>query len=383
MDTTFQKSNNFSNENMSKIKKPLSERLLVDFLRGLGDGFPPIRIRLIETNKPTTGSDRMVDALVEVTWNQSRFIFALETRLPFNPKAIQGAVEQITVLAEQINVNPMILTPYLSEERLRFLESRQVSGIDMCGNGVIVVPERLLVYRTGYPNKYPSSSPIRNVYRGTSSIVARAFLIRFQYESSQELLAEITARDGAVTLSTVSKVCSSLADDLVIERERKGRTTRLRLLQPEKLLDRLAENYEAPAVRRQFTGKLTLSEKDFDMFLRDWNRITSERVIRTGSSSSGRYATMAREQISRFYCNNLAGVLDRLGESICETDRFATIELSETDDATVYFDSRNGIDASPIQAYLELNSGDKRERETAEQIRRQLLRGDKSFPREA
>lgn len=278
------------------------------------------------------------------------------------------------MLAKQINLRSMISTPYLSEEQLRVLESQQVSGIDLCGNGVIILPDRILVYRTGNPNKYPSSAPIRNVYRGTSSIVARAFFVRPQYETSQELLDEIVARGGAVTPSTVSTVCSSLADDLIIERVRRGRTTRLRLLQPDKLLERLAANYDAPKPSRRFTGKLTRNEEDFEKTLIDWKSDTSERVIRTGATSCGRYATMAREPIARYYCTDLTGLVKHLGESLRETERFPNIQFLETDDTFAYFDPRDDIDASPIQAYLELMSGDKRERETAEQIRQLLIK---------
>jgi hypothetical protein len=359
---------------MSKNEKQLSGKLLLDFLRGMDDGFPPVRISVIETEKRASESERMIDALVDVSWNDVRSVFAVEARLPFNPKAIQEAAERITTLAEQLNVNPLILTPYLSNEQLRVLEAQQVSGIDLCGNGVIIVPDRLLIYRTGNPNKYPSSSPIRNVYRGTSSIVSRSFLLRSEYETAQELLEEVTGRGGEVTLSTVSKVCSSLADDLIIERKRQGRTTRLRLLQPEKLLNCLAENYEPPKPRQQFTGKMALDEKTFEDLLQNWKRDTPERVVRTGTSSSDCYATMAREPISRYYCTDLTGILKRLGESSSETDRFPNFQLSETDDPAVYFDIRNDIDASPLQAYLELSAGDKRERETAEQIRQRLLK---------
>ena len=360
---------------MAKNEKQLSEKLLLDFLRALDGGFSPVRISVIETEKRASESaNRVIDALVDVTWKDARFVFAVETRLPFNPKAIQEAAGQITTLAEQLNVNPLILTPYLSDEQLRVLEAQQVSGIDLCGNGVIIVPDRLLIYRTGNPNKYPSSSPIRNVYRGTSSIVSRSFLLRSEYETAQELLEEVTARGGEVTLSTVSKVCSSLADDLIIERKRQGRTTRLRLLQPEKLLNCLAENYEPPKPRQQFTGKLALDETIFEDLLQDWKRDTSERVVRTGASSTDRYATMAREPIRCYYCTDLTGILQRLGDSSSETDRFPNIQLLETDDPTVYFDIRNDIDASPLQAYLELSAGDKRERETAEQIRQRLLK---------
>jgi len=358
---------------MTSNGKQLSGKYLLESLRKMGGSFYPLRIRVVETEKRIRQSGHLVDAIAEIAWNKNTFDFAVETRVPFNPKAIQEAAQQVTLLAKQIKVNPLIITPYLSEQQLRFLEVEQVSGIDLCGNGIIIVPDRLLIYRTGSPNKYPSSSPIRNVYRGTSSLVARSFLLRPEYETSQELLDEITTRGGGVTLSTVSKVCSSLQDDLIIERKRQGRTTRLSLLQPEKLLNCIVDNYEAPVVRQQFIGKCDLNEEAFEALARDWSQDTKERIVRTGASSSDRYATMAREPIRCYYCTDATGILKRLGDSVRETERFPTFQVLETDDPTVYFDIRDGIDASPLQAFLELNAGDKRERETAEQIRQRLL----------
>lgn len=368
----FLKTNIFSDGKMKHFKKQISETQLLDFLRADG-GFPPLRIKIIETDTKANQTGGMIDALVEASWDNTRFIFAVEAKLAFNPKAIQDAANQIKAVAEQLNVNPLILTPYLADEQLRALEARRVSGIDLCGNGIIIIPGSLLVYRTGSPNKYPSRRLIRNVYRGASSIVARSFLLRSEYETAQELMDEIAARGGNLTLSTISKVCTSLADDLTIEREQRGRTTRFRLLQSGKLLNRLAESYRPPELRNQFTGKLNIDEKDFEKIAQDWNNDMANRVVRTGASSSDRYATMAREPICSYYCTDLRGIVQRLGELVRETDRFPNIRLSETDDPTVYFDIRDDFDASPIQAYLELNAGDKRERETAEQIRQRML----------
>lgn len=358
---------------MTENEKQLSENILLDVLRQ-DDCFPPLQVKLIETNKRSPQADRIVGGLVEVDWNESRFVFAVGRSLQFNPKALREAAERVKRLAAQLDVYPLLLAPYLADDQLRILETEQVSGIDLCGNGVIVVPEQLLVFRTGMPNKYPASSPIRNIYRGASSSVTRCFLLRREYESSQDLLEEIATRGSKVTLPTVSKVCSSLADDLIIDRQRQGRTTRLQLLQPEKLLSRLAENYEPPEIRRKFTGKVTLDESTFAEVLATWQNETSEQVVRTGASSSERYATMAREPIDRYYCTNLSSLLEQLGDSVRETQRFPNLQLFETDDATVYFDRRAPLDASPVQTYLELAQGDKRERETAEQLREQLLR---------
>jgi len=74
------------------------------------------------------------------------------------------------------------------------------------------------------------------------------------------------------------------------------------------------------------------------------------------------------------YCPRLETLLDRLSGS--ESDRFPNLELIETDDETVYFDARKEGDfwwASPVQVYLELMAGDKRDRETAEQVKAYLL----------
>jgi len=67
--------------------------------------------------------------------------------------------------------------------------------------------------------------------------------------------------------------------------------------------------------------------------------------------------------------------LERLSGS--RTDRFPNVELIETDDETVYFDARENTEfwwASPVQVYLELMAGDKRDRETAEQVRSLILK---------
>jgi hypothetical protein len=69
--------------------------------------------------------------------------------------------------------------------------------------------------------------------------------------------------------------------------------------------------------------------------------------------------------------------LPALGGRVERTDRFPNLDLIWTDEATVYFDPQPRADvpfASPVQAYVELMAGDKRQRETAEQVREYVLR---------
>ena len=107
------------------------------------------------------------------------------------------------------------------------------------------------------------------------------------------------------------------------------------------------------------------------------------RAIVVGASSVGQYAVMAREKTVQVYCSNIEAVVKAGGDVIQETATFPNLELIETDDDYVYFDARSetGVRyACPVQCYLELMTGDKRERETAEQVKEGIL-AELSVPR--
>lgn len=379
---------------------PPRETELLAFLTSGQLQFQPLQVMEVQPEASyVSGRGREVlDALLTLRWGDRTYRFVVEAYHLWTPKAVSQKVDQAQRYARLTGTYPLILVPYLSEEWLLVLEAQGVSGIDLCGNGVIVVPGELLVLRTGFANRFRWPGTIKNVYRKNSSIVARIFLLVPEFGSVQEVLREIQKRGGEITLATVSKVCKSLEEDLVIERSRgrapvvgsprrrqSGKSSqpsrvqpapsvrRTRLLQPEKLLDLLARSYTPPEVRRSFRGKCTLQPEELRKRLDSWKSDSSVKVVLTGARSVEAYAIMAREPMQLFYCTDIEAVLRYLGDGIRETDRFANVTLLETRDNFVYFDRRPGLIASPIQSYLELLAGDKRERETADQVRRVIL----------
>jgi hypothetical protein len=102
--------------------------------------------------------------------------------------------------------------------------------------------------------------------------VPRVYLLVPRFDSVKAVLEEIRRRGGDVTTATVSKVCKSLENDLVLERGRGEPPVvrRLRLLQLDKLLDFLAQNYVPPAVTRTFQGKCALPPEELDNRLTAW-----------------------------------------------------------------------------------------------------------------
>jgi hypothetical protein len=269
--------------------------------------------------------------------------------------------------------------PFLSEQQLRELEQEQISGIDLCGNGVVVAPGKFVIFRSGGKIRFSSSAPIKNIYRKNSSVVARIFLSCPGYETVQEVCSEVNRRNtlaerwnkSPMSLSTVSKSLKALEEDLIIDRKE-----RIRLLQPDKLLEKLSQNYTSPNINDRIRMKVQAETETLRQLLRRQSRELGLPIVAAGVSSVGQYAVMRRGDLLTVYCPRLEMLLEQLSGS--RTDRFPNVELVETDDETVYFDAREDAEfwwVSPVQVYLELMAGGKRDRETAEQVRSLILKG--------
>ncbi len=351
-------------------RKRLVEADILREIRSDGWGLPPLAVSVeVLSSANETG----FDALVSLSWGGKVHLFGAEVQRLGTPKAVTETANRL-LRNPTGQLRPLLIAPYLGDDRLRELEQLGVSGIDLCGNGVVIVPGELLVYRSGSPNRFRWEGGIKNVYRGASAVVARAFLVSPESSSVGELLDRIRKLGGEVTLPTISKVCKSLEEELIIERgQRAGSSSRsLRLLQPDRLLDLLRENFALPESIRAFTGKFEGGADGLVERLLDWEKESGQRVVRTGADSVDAYAVMAREPIRSFYCSDLDSLQQSLGNTLVETNRFPTVKLVQTKDVAVYFDRRQGLVASPVQTYLELAAGDKRDQETAEQVRRLL-----------
>ncbi len=354
-----------------------SEKEIIRKFEEGGVSLPPLQLRL--SSRKEGAGDSGADATIEVCLGEQREEFAVEFKAQSTPRVLREAMYRVRAAVRDTGLNPMIIVPYLSEDALRELDVEGVSGLDLCGNGIVVVPGRMFVYRTGNPNRFPSSAPIKNIYRKNTSMIARVFLVRPRFNRVTEIMEEVNRRNllsrwagQPIALSTVSKAIKGLEDDMIVGR--KGFAPSL--LQAEKLLDRLSENYAEPKVGQFMNWKLPLPSgagKSEDM-LKEAFRSGIPAVV-TGTSSVSRYAVMQSGDTLRIYCPDPKDWLAKLPGD--QSDRFPTFSIIQTEDASVYFDARSHegiIWASPVQTYLELMKGDKRDQETAAQVRDTILR---------
>jgi hypothetical protein len=362
---------------MDKNRKMPTEKDMLDQLREGKIELPPVSFRFLE-DQPGEGRDRRFDAVVEASWQGKTARFAVECKALSTPKAVQDGVNMLKSSPLPKGYYGMLFVPFLSERQLQDLEREGISGIDLCGNGVVFVPGKFAAFRSGGKNRFPSSAPIKNIYRRNSSMVGRAFLLCAGYKTVQEIRAAVNQRNLLVnrwdkkpmSLSTVSKALKTLEQDLIVTRE-----PTIRLLQPDKLLEKLYENYEPPTVRERVRLKISEESGNVLDLLSKQSQALDLPLVASGTSSVTRYAVMQRGDLLSVYCPRVELLLDRLPGS--RSARFPNLEIVETEDETVYFDAREERDfwwASPVQVYLELMAGDKRDQETAEQVKSFILR---------
>ena len=349
----------------------ISERAVLGRVKRGELDLPPMRFFI---RRLLPRADSPFDILLEGSYAGKTYRFAGEIRPLATPKVFAEALARARTAPLPPKTLPLLIVPYLSEERLKELQEAGISGIDLSGNGVMIVPDRLLVYRTGQPNRFPNSDRIRNVYDGKSSIIARAFLLRPRFTSVTKL-AESISDTANVSLPTISKALFQLEQDLMIARATDG----LRLIQPDKLMDALAENYRTPEVIARLVGKANVSETALLQGITKAAALRKERLVLTGASSVGRYAVVGRESMFSFYCEtDPAALLKDISASIDLENPFPNLELLWTEDERVFFDRRdtrdNRVFASPVQTWLELQKGDKRDQEAAAELRASMLR---------
>ncbi|CAN5462603.1 hypothetical protein BH09SUM1_BH09SUM1_33460 [soil metagenome] len=350
------------------------ESLILEKVRQGEVFLPPLAFR-VEPDGAQIHQD--ADAIVSAEWGGESVRFALECKSTSTPKAVQTAIEDVKKWKLPARIYPLVMTPFLNEERLKHLESEGVSGVDLCGNGVICIDGVLRIFRTGKENLYPSrATTIRNPYHNNSSMVPRVFLSQASFGSVQGVQEQVNQRNllvrsgrcGPISLSAISKALKVLEEDLLI-----GRTGDIRTLQPDALLEKLARNYEPPVVQNRIRLRLPDAGPELHARIDELARELSLPYQATGAASVRRYATAASDVLA-IYCPRIGELAKALNGR--EADRFPTLELIETQEEPVYFDARH-VDgfwwSSPVQTYLELQSGDKAARETASAVRVHIL----------
>ena len=328
---------------------------------------PPLIVR---SYLRLSGPPNDVDARIELTLpgEQEGFWFAVEAKSRSTPQIVQAAVAGAKAGAKEGD-RPMIYVPYLSNEHLAELEEQRVSGIDLCGNGIVIIPDRLYVARSGRPNQYRDRRMLSNPYRGRSAIVARMLLTQPRWESLNKLTQAIEEKGLTLSLAQASKAVHAMQEDLIVSKD----TRAIVLREPLRLLDKLGSEWKKPWIRSRQALRLQTGVQAI-------NALSSSDVLKwamAGESSVSRYATFSQGGPRKVIVSSLPLAMTILNASPEPLPSFADVELIETDEEGFFIDAEtdeNGVRwASRLQTWLELQAGDARQKDAATEIRSQIL----------
>jgi DNA-binding transcriptional ArsR family regulator len=327
--------------------------------------FPPLEIGPSHLQQPPV----FADASLEITYLDDSYSFAVIYKPRWTKQTLEVAMRQARVAGVGL---PMVVLPYLDDEKLDALAAEQVSGLDLCGNGVVIVPGRWFLRYTGRQNRFKVEQVLRDAYRGKASLVGRVLLDKPRFRTVQDLVNAIRYRGGEVSQPLVSQALRLLREDLVVVDENEDKIV---LLQPERLLDNLAQAWRPERARLLWQGRVRLPTVDLLPRVFENARAAGERVVLTGLGSVTRYANMGMEDVVYVYANRAEPLL--VGLPAEETARFANLEVRYPPDESAYFDpadSENGVlRASEVQTYLEIARGDARLQESARTLRARII----------
>ncbi len=325
----------------------------------------PFQLELL--NVDLSDSSGPSEFFIGIIWEGKRQVFAASFKAVATPKKIQAAISEARILAARSGTRlPLVIAPHISEDTLAMLQIEGMSGLDLSGNFFITVPGQWSLFRTGQPNRYPSSQPIKKVYSGKSSLVGRVLLKKPQYRTVTDVRNEIVRLGIGISLATVSKVLTAMQEDLIVSKD-----DGIRLVRADQLLDRLASQYTGPDVRRRLVGNPDRKSG----FLRQLVSKANQEGVQVAGRSEAHYVIApASKERTVVYISRFGPWLDAIPFET--TNRFPSVEMAEPQDESVFFDTleEGGFRwCSKLQIYLELMHGGMRERKSADQLRDDLL----------
>jgi len=360
----------------------LTAEQIIKSLKSIGDKYAPLMINSL-AEQVSLPEGCQVDAVIEFSiQNGPSFKALVEIKTVSTPQSILIGARQLTACVandKESDRVPLLVAPYIGTKQAKILADKGISWIDLSGNMSIKVSKRIYIERTGKPNRFPDTAPIKKIFQGTSSLVSRALLLQPEgFPSLYEMVNFINARNAKITLSTVSKVVKKLDEELLIN---KGKSL-VSVADREKLLERLAQGYRNSTERKAGQTYRYATDKPDAMFLA-FNETLSIDYVACGFYAAQIKGLAETDKITIFVRDirqiQRAAVRNQI--RITPDAEFGNLMITETKDPGVWFNANiKPLSAivDDIELYLEMTVDTPRGPKIAEQLKRRILqKGDR------
>ncbi|MFH1371033.1 MAG: type IV toxin-antitoxin system AbiEi family antitoxin [Planctomycetota bacterium] len=354
----------------------LKENEIIEQFQREIDRYAPLTIKSLEQEVPPL-LGLYADALIEFRIADGpSFQAVAEVKSVATPKIISQTAQQIAAIISRTSDKttvPIVIVPYMGKQQAKILQREGVSWIDLCGNMLIRISNKIYIERTGKKNTFPDTAPIKKIFEGISSLVSRALLLnKGSFRSLYEVVDFIIERGGNITLSTVSKVLRSLEEELLVTKTEAG----VFVTNREKLLENLVEGYVSYTKRnKNKTYTFDIDESQINILY-----FSEVDFVLCGFYAAKLKGLVTTDRITIYVksVNEVRKVFERSRVKFNPNTEFGQLDLIEPKNPCVWFNLQEKLDRNivdDIELYLELMVDTPRGPKIAEALKEQILRG--------
>ena len=325
-----------------------------------------------------TAREPQVHGLIRVRHGGATRLLAIEVETHGAPRFVRSAVYQLESYVARVRQNPthgaeqvvpMIVSPYLSPDSRAICRDHDVAYLDLEGNARLVF-DGVYIERS-VPNKpKPESRALRSIFTPKAAAILRALL---REPDRPWLVADLAASANA-SLGHVSNVCKALHAREWLDRRPDGMV----LTQPDALVRTWREDYRRPRGDR-LDAYTHLHGPQLDELARAAlnSRLGQPRAVYALASAAQWIAPFSRDATRSFYTDEAGAELLRETLDVKPAGIGPNVTVHTIVDDSIFDDAIEPLPGifctSPIITYLDLWSGNDREREAADHLAKEVL----------
>jgi len=296
------------------------------------------------------------------TKDRRQYSLFAEVKSIGQPRYVRMAVNQLQALISQKEEAYGVFgAPYLSEESMKICRENGIGFVDMAGNCLLKF-DNIYINMQGKPNPYPTTRPLKSLFAPKSTRALRVLLCNPDKDWSVKGLA----KEANISLGQTSNLKKKLLDYEFIEEVKAQKGLRFRILKPEALLKKWAENYGYR--KNRVNNYYSFDEvKDVEKKLIAYCEIKKIRYAFTLTSGASLVAPSLRyKRVFAYLDDSSESVAQILGWK--EVSSGQNVSLLKPYDEGVFYGLREIGGAkvvSDIQLYLDLKSYKERGEEAA------------------
>lgn len=344
-----------------------------DAIRALLSRVPSAQIKSVRYEEDILGRYG-IDGLVSLTHAGVNFSLAVLVKSNGAPRYVRAGIYQLESYLAQLQqdrkgnagkqIVPMIVSQYLSPEARAICTEHDVAYLDLFGNARLVF-ESVHIDRAVAERPVVESRALRSLFTPKAAAILRVLL----REPTRAWRVADLAHEASASYGHVSNVRKALLEREWGEVESEGFV----LVQPSALIHEWRDSYHRP-VYESIGGYTTFRGSQLNERLRDkLNPYPNRpRAIYSLHSAAQWLAAFGGTETHTFYVNEKGAETLYAALALTRNEEGPNVILSVVEDETPFLDAfepaTNVFCSSPIATYLDLWSGNGRDKEAAERL---------------